>query len=299
VAAAPSRYQSDDEDSDRWTGFGFRDGDIVISTRSKSGTTWMQMICAVLIFQRPLPPAPLRELSPWLDWRIRPVGEVYAQLDAQRHRRFIKTHTPLDGLRLDDRATYVVVGRDPRDMYVSLYHQGDNIDRDVVHRLLGQAAPAADASVQKTQRPDLHQALLNWIDSDATPHEQMDSVRGVLWHLSDAWARRHEPNVVLVHYDDLSDDLERQMRRLADELDIVVPEDAWPILVRAATFSQMRAHADDLVPSADGVLKDAHAFFQRGTSGAWRDVLTGAEAAHYEQRVAALAPPDLLEWLHR
>ena len=44
------RYRSDEEDSARWTGFPFRDGDIVISTRSKSGTTWMQMICALLVF---------------------------------------------------------------------------------------------------------------------------------------------------------------------------------------------------------------------------------------------------------
>ena len=45
----PQRYESDDEDSARWIGFPFRAGDIVISTRSKSGTTWMQMICALLV----------------------------------------------------------------------------------------------------------------------------------------------------------------------------------------------------------------------------------------------------------
>ena len=33
-----------------------------------------------------------------------------------------------------------------------------------------------------------------------------------MWHLSDAWARRGEPNVLLVHYDDLLADLEGQMR---------------------------------------------------------------------------------------
>jgi hypothetical protein len=43
VASIPFRYQSPDEDSARWLGFPFRDGDIVISTRSKTGTTWVQM----------------------------------------------------------------------------------------------------------------------------------------------------------------------------------------------------------------------------------------------------------------
>ncbi len=95
---APVRYQSAEEDSGRWSGFPFRDGDIVISTRSKSGTTWMQMICALLVFQTPQLPGPLRELSPWLDRRTLPRDELFARLAAQQHRRFIKSHTPLDGI---------------------------------------------------------------------------------------------------------------------------------------------------------------------------------------------------------
>lgn len=104
-----TRYRSDDEDSARWLDFPLRGGDIVISTRSKSGTTWMQMICALLVLRTASLTAPLAELSPWLDWLITPRAEVYARLNAQQHRRFIKTHTPLDGLPIDQRATYVVV----------------------------------------------------------------------------------------------------------------------------------------------------------------------------------------------
>ena len=47
------RYTSPDEDSARWQAFAFRPGDIVISTRSKSGTTWAQMICLLLVFGTP------------------------------------------------------------------------------------------------------------------------------------------------------------------------------------------------------------------------------------------------------
>ena len=83
------RYQSSDEDSARWTGFPYRDGDIVISTRSKTGTTWVQMICALLVFQTPELPAPLAELSPWVEWLILPREEMIARLQAQQHRRFV------------------------------------------------------------------------------------------------------------------------------------------------------------------------------------------------------------------
>ena len=108
---ARRHYTSADEDSARWDKFAFRDGDIVVSTRSKHGTTWVQTILLLLIHQDPDLPAPLAELSPWLDHLVEPRGEVVARLEGQAHRRVIKTHTPLDGVPLDARVTYVVAAR--------------------------------------------------------------------------------------------------------------------------------------------------------------------------------------------
>lgn len=294
MASTPFRYQSPDEDSARWLGFPFRDGDIVISTRSKTGTTWVQMICALLIFQTPELPAPLAQLSPWLDHLIVPREQVYAELAAQQHRRFIKTHTPLDGIPLDPRATYIVTARDPLDMAVSLYHQGANLDRERVRQLIGQPEPTTPRPAPKP----LHDWLVRWVARDDDPRQEPDSLPSVLWHLSDAWARRDKPNVLLVHYDDLSADLAGQMRWLAGRLGIAVAEETWPALVRAASFEAMRGRADQLVPTA-GIFKDNAAFFRRGTSGAGREILDTQELADYRARVAQLAPPDLIAWLHR
>ena len=210
----PIRYTSPEEDSARWVGFPFREGDIVISTRSKSGTTWVQMICALLIFQTPELPDALSNLSPWLDWLIRPRADVYAQLAAQTHRRFIKSHTPLDGLPVDPRVTYIVTGRHPLDMAVSLYHQSDNLDREHMRRLLGHPPPPSPPA----HRPSLHDWLGAWIAADPDPRASLDSLPGVMAHLAGAWRLRTEPNIVLVHFDDLRADLGGQMRRLADHL---------------------------------------------------------------------------------
>lgn len=293
----PYRYVNDEEDSARWTGFPFRDGDIVISTRSKTGTTWMQMICALLIFQTPEIPEPISRLSPWLDQRTKPREEVYAQLERQQHRRFIKTHTPLNGIPLDPRAKYIVTGRHPLDSAVSLYHQGNNIDREKLRELTGAPEPTEPP---KPRKP-LHEWLVDYISNEpfhGDPRADLDSLPGVMWHLSDAWARRAEPNVLLVHYDELLADLDGQMRRIADWLQITVPEQIWRELVRAATFGEMKANSLKRVASSSGILKSYDEFFKRGTSGAGREILTDEEAARYYARAAELAPDDLLSWLH-
>jgi aryl sulfotransferase len=291
----PVRYASDDEDSSRWNGFPFRPGDIVVSTRSKSGTTWVQMICALLVFQNRQFPEPLAVLSPWLDRTTEPLDRVIGRLESQEHRRVIKTHTPLDGIPIDERATYIVVGRHPLDMAVSLYHQGDNIDRQRLRELIGQPEPATP----RPPRLDLHPWLLRWIDRDTPPAEGLDDLPGVIWHIRDAWTRRTSGNVLLVHYDDLLNDLDGQMRHLAARLHITVPQARWADLVDAASFDSMRGRHAELVPDHNGILKDSRAFFRQGVSGQGAETLTADELAHYYKRVESLAPAEILHWLNR
>ena len=291
----PVRYQSPDEDGARWLGFPFRDSDLVISTRSKSGTTWVQMICALLVFKTPQLPRPLADLSPWFDWLTAPRDVVLARLEAQTHRRFIKTHLPLDGLPLDPRATYLVVARHPLDAAVSMYHHQANLDRARWRDLVG-LAPGPQAP---PERPPLHDWLVEWIDDTTPIEENLDRMFGIFHHLRDAWARRGEPNVVLLHYADLVADLDGVMRSLAGRIGEQVPEAVWPDLVTAAGFASMQDRAADLVPDRSGVIRDPKAFFRAGRSGAHDGVLSAAELAHYHDRAATLADPDLLTWLHR
>lgn len=278
----------------RWAHFPFRQGDIVISTWPKTGTTWVQSICALLIFQTPTLPAPLSELSPWLDLSGVSRDEVYAQLAAQEHRRIIKTHLPLSDIPVDPGVTYIAIGRHPLDSALSLYHQNDN--KVSVPHGSASVLPEADQRPQRSVSP--RDSLLHWIDMEPSPQVHYHYLAEMMRHLSAAWARRNEPNVVLMHYEDLSADLEAEMRRLAAVLGITVREAIWPGLVKAATFEHMRADPDRFL-TAGLILKDNAAFFRGGISGAGRALLTSAEFARYKARVTRLASADLLTWLHR
>ena len=102
-----------------------------------------------------------------------------------------------------------------------------------------------------------------------------------------------------LHYDDLKADLEGQMRQLAARLGIDVDEHRWPRLVQAATFESMRSKADTTVPGGSPEhWINPTAFFSRGTSGQWRDLLDDADLARYAARVRVLGSDDLVAWVH-
>jgi hypothetical protein len=292
-------------DSERWARFSPRDGDIVISTPEKSGTTWMQVICALLVFGRSSLDRSLDLISPCLDLQTRPVDDVVADLDAQQHRRFVKTHTPLDGLPDDPGITYVCVGRDPRDVGISWMHHQDNMDVRALFGARGRAIGNDDlADLLRGWRPppaDPVDRFFAWAEHDP-PDDGLrhPCLASTMHHLTTVWDVRDRPNVVLVHYSDLRQDLDGEMRRLASWLDIAVDEARWPDLVAAAGFEAMRARADELAPDVTiGALRSNRAFFRSGTDGQWRELLDDSGRRRYAQRVARLAPTDLVEWVHR
>ncbi|RRS01326.1 sulfotransferase domain-containing protein [Glycomyces terrestris] len=296
MTAPPVRYQNLFMDNARWEGVELREGDIVISTPAKCGTTWTQIICGLLVFGRPELPAPLDDLTVWVDALFRPHAEMLAHLEAQDHRRFIKSHTPLDGLPQDDRVTYISIGRDPRDVGVSIDNHLLNMDMEKAMRLraaaLGPDAGALPAMAPPAPTP--YERFWDWVDAE----DNLIGLGAMLRHLEGFWERRDEPNIVLLHFDDLKTDLDGQMRALAAALGTTVDEAVWPDLVRAATFAEVRGRAATLAPE-NTLWRDRAMFFNKGASGQWKELLDDADLERYRARIAALTTPEIAAWLHR
>lgn len=299
VLPPTTRYRDLVSDSARWHGFELRSGDIVVSTPAKCGTTWTQMLCALLVFDGPEFPAPLEQLSPWIDMLTRPVDEVHALLDAQTHRRIIKTHTPLDGVPFRDDVHYVVVGRDPRDVAVSWDHHLANLD---IARLLELRATAVDPADDwfpplPPVPEDAADRFRQFVDSD---EDGLLNLAAVLQHLSVAWERRHLPNVHLLHYSDLTADLPAELWRLGRALGFDLTGERAAQLAAHASIEQMRDRAGDVVPGASaGLWRDTTRFIRTGGQGEWQALVTPADDDHYRERVTALVPDDLARWLHQ
>src|SRR5690606_32805969 len=89
-----------------------------------SGTTWTQQIVGQLVFKGD-PDVEVHAISPWLDLRVMP-PDTGALLEAQTHRRIIKTHLPVDALNMSPKAKYIYIGRDGRDVVWSFHHHHAN-----------------------------------------------------------------------------------------------------------------------------------------------------------------------------
>jgi hypothetical protein len=176
---------------------------------------------------------------------------------------------------------------------VSLYHQGAGLDRERIAELTGTEPRPVRA------RPDLATKMTSWIRWSGDYAENLDSLPGVMWHLTDAWERRDAHNVVLVHYDDLLANLPGEMVRLVDELRFDVGPDQAESLADEATFAVMKSRSSELVPNRRGVIKDPDQFFRHGRSGAGVAAPPDTLLDEYSERTSKLAPAELLDWLHR
>jgi aryl sulfotransferase len=274
-------------DSTRWNSFEFRDDDIVIGTWPKSGTTLTQQIVCQLVFKG-AEDAFGQELSPWIDFRITPADEVLGMAAAQHHRRFLKTHLPLDALVFSPKAKYIYIGRDARDVVWSWHHH-HAITSDAAYRMLN----PPDRTWPEFPRPDsdVRRVYHRWLDMDGYPLFPYWS------HVQGWWNIRALPNVLLMHFNQLLWDLPGSVRAIAAFLGIAIDEAKFPLILEHCSIEHMRraaAEVDFLDVIFDG---GGGSFIYKGTNGRWKDVLSADEIAKADLVASQNLTPDCANWL--
>ena len=271
-----------------WDAFRFRGDDIVIATYAKSGTTWTQQIVSQLVFNG-AEGIDVHAISPWVDLRVMP-PEALAALDGLPHRRFMKTHLPVDALVFSPQAKYIYIGRDGRDALWSFYNHhasANDLWYDLLNNTPGRVGPPIDPPLSS-----IVDYYRRWMDQDGYPLWSFwENVRS--W-----WAVRDLPNVKLVHFNDLKADLARSIRGIAAFLDIDVDEARFADILEHCSFDYMKANADHVAPLGGAVFTGGgKTFINKGTNGRWRDVLTNADCEAYCARARAELGDDCALWL--
>lgn len=292
-------YRNHTIDSTRWHGFVPRSGDVVVTTSYKSGTTWtLGLLYQMRALKEGAPPPPM---DYWIDARMFPVvlEEQLAELAGMRHRRILKSHLPADGLPIWPDVRYVVVGRDARDVFMSLVNHYAQFT-DVAYAAFNES-PGRHGEPFPRYDGDVHALWRNWITRGWFEWES----EGYPWwgnmhHVATWWPLRHEPNVHFVHYADLKADLPREIGRLAKFVGFDLSPADVAAIAEASTLEAMR---DGAVAAGDplaGFFRDgARGFFYKGTNERWRSVLTEDELGLYESARDRVLPADCASWLER
>lgn len=277
-------------DSTVWNDFDFREGDIIISTYGKSGTTWTQQIISQLIFNG-AEEIPVADLSPWLDLRV-PEKEIKLNaLAAQQHRRFIKTHLPVDALVFSPKAKYIYVGRDGRDVMWSMYNHHANANEtwySLLNDTPGRVGPAIEKPVESVV-----QYFNDWLDKDGFPFWSFwENIRS--W-----WNIRTLPNVLMLHFENLKKDMPGEIKKIAAFLDIEIDETKWNDILKHCSFDYMKKNGTKSVPLG-GILWDggSETFINKGVNGRWKDVLPKTDSERYEKLCVEQLGEEAARWIN-
>lgn len=278
-------FKAEFMDSRRWNGFQMRDDDIVIATWGKTGTTWMQQIVGQLVFEGE---AGLYGVSrsPWLEFVLDDGATERAA--AQTHRRYLKTHLPINALHYSPNAKYLYVARDGRDVFWSLYNHHNNYHPEILD-LLTRLNP--DGPPYTYLDADIRVAFLSWLENDN--YGDMPFFP----HVQGWFDQRHLPNLRLIHFTDLKADLPGQIRTIADFLGIGIDPTTFSAIVGHCSFDYMRALAVQDLGVGELLKGGGATFINKGTNGRWRDVLSEEDNARYQAAVARRLSPEAALWL--
>jgi aryl sulfotransferase len=263
--------------SSLWNGFEFRDDDVIIATPPKTGTTLTQQIVGQLIFGGD-PDLFARAVSPWIDAVQMPNAKQMAQ--AQTHRRFFKTHLPIDTLVYSPMAKYIFVGRDARDVAWALYNNVINLSDFAKD----QVRMAENVSYNKD--PEIIEYYRNFILGDS------------FWeHVGGWWSYRHLPNLMVLHFNNLISDRIGSIRQIADFLGIPLSAGLLDKVVEYTSIDHMKTLAAKDKGLEEQFIGGGKTFINKGTNGRWQAVLSEDDIALCDTIAAKRLPPDCAHWL--
>jgi aryl sulfotransferase len=147
----------------------------------------------------------------------------------------------------------------------------------------------------KRTGPDPAVHFHDWVKGEAD--HIGDEKCGFFYMENSYWAVRHDPSILLVHFADMKTNLEGEMRRIAEFLEIDVSDALWPALVEAATFDAMKNKATELMPTADTIWQGGgDTFLHKGKNERWKGVYDRADLELYDEKIARLFSPSLAGW---
>jgi hypothetical protein len=247
------------------------ESDVFVSTFAKSGTNWMMQIAHQIAFRGAGDYEHIHDVIPWPDMGARarrmsvPLDDRRVQEASPTNLRVIKTHLSAHNVPYSEQARYLVVVRDPKEIFVSSYHFAR-----------GAAGPLM---------PTPHV----WFELFLKPNFPLNFGNTWAEHTASYWALRHKPNVLVLAFGDMKRDLPGAVQRVADALGVRLTSDELQAVLDKSTFSYMSAIENKFTPIPKGTLPwgEGLKMMREGKAGNAHEMLTPEQRARIDAHFAA------------
>ncbi|XP_035261179.1 cytosolic sulfotransferase 1-like isoform X2 [Anguilla anguilla] len=252
---------------DKVQNFQAKPDDVVIATYPKAGTTWVSHLLDLLYFGASAPErgvsVPLIERVPFLEiympaFRLSGVEMLDKMTTSPR---LIKTHLPIQFVPKsfwEQKSRIVYVARNAKDSAVSYFH----FDR---------------MNCLQPEPGDWASYLQRFREGKVTFGSWYDHVTG-WWEKSQTC-----PNLLYLHYEDLAEDIDRELERLCSFLDVCPTEEERRRAKEGAKFDAMKDNAmtnGTLIKAMDPKISP---FMRKGKVGDWKNHFTVSQNEQFDR----------------
>ena len=194
--------------------------DVFICTYAKSGTNWAMQIAQQIAYYGEAEFEHIHDLIPWPDI---PMPIPIVRLDDSRawqlaptNLRVIKTHLESEYVPYSLPAKYILVLRDPKDVFVSSFYFGQGL----------------------INRVGLAYDVAGWLAQFMSDHFFFDSWAA---HTASFWPWRSRDNVLLLTFREMKNDLRGACQRMADLMQVTLTAEQLDLVVEKSSFGYMQS----------------------------------------------------------
>ncbi len=200
--------------------------DVFVATFAKSGTNWMMQIAQQIAHYGAAEFPHIHAVVPWPDAPgSTPIGDLFDETPIENSPtglRIIKTHLAAEYIPYSEKAKYLAVIRDPKEVLVSSYY------------FLGGMFGVLN-----------HLTIDDWFDLTTRPGGLMER-----WaiHTASVWDWREHPNVLVMNYREIIKEPVASIELVAGVMGVTLSPEQLASVVERSSFSYMQAHEAQFAP---------------------------------------------------
>ncbi|MCH9685717.1 MAG: sulfotransferase domain-containing protein [Deltaproteobacteria bacterium] len=238
--------------------------DVFIATFPKSGTNWAMQMVAQVAWHGQAEFGHIHDLVPWPEARFHgllALDDPSSWEPCPTGKRGIKTALGSHHVPYDEAATYVTVVRDPKEVVVSSYHF-----------ICGVFGLGKEITVDQWCADFLGGSFIagSWAE-----------------HTAGYWAWRNRPNVEVMCFPRMKDDLPGTVDRVARVMGVSFTRTQRSRVIERCSFAHMKANESKFAPPQMRFVDGTAAMIRKGESGASGELLSRAQQAAIDRHCQA------------